>query len=63
MTLGVINGDQKRDDFVTCPKCGGLSFVPVRHTIHQTEKKISKGVESMACLICLSKGSTTIIRR
>ena len=52
----VIDGDNKPLDIVTCPKCGGMTFIDVRHTLHRTKTGVSAGIKAKACLTCVING-------
>lgn len=59
--LALIKGNNKPLPIVECPKCGGVSFIEVRHTKHRTGKKVSKGVKAEACITCLINGELMMI--
>lgn len=59
--LKLINGSDKPKEIITCPVCGGVSFVEIKHTMHRTKTGASQGVKGKACLMCLINGIAVII--
>jgi hypothetical protein len=57
----IIKGGDKPLDIIACPKCGGVAFIEIRHTIHRIKNGISAGIKAKACLMCAINGEMTVI--
>jgi len=58
----VINGGDKPLDIVECPKCKGVTFIDVRHTLHRTKTGVSAGIKAKVCLTCVINGEIVMMR-
>jgi len=61
LALKVIDGGNKPNDFVECPKCGCLTFIEVTQMIRRKGKNTDAGMKAKACAACMTKGELVIV--
>ena len=59
--LSLVKGGENPQEIVSCPRCDGVTFVDVRHTLHRTGNKVSAGTKAKACALCMTKGEMVYI--